>query len=127
MSYAFGDPVDVLRRELAEGTATHAGHATIGGRRVERIRLRLNGLDCKAVVRYLFVDPRTSEPVEYRVTIFLPNRVPLVRRFLTYVRLPATGANVRRTDIRAAHPTAKVYPPPSTRPAIPACAGPSGA
>ena len=125
-AYAFGDPVDVLRRELAEGTATAMGRATIHGRSVDRIHLRLVGVDCKPVVHYLFVDPETYEPVEYRVTVFIPNRVRLVRRFLTYARLPATTANLRRTDIRAAHPTAKVYPPLTTRPSGPACAGPAG-
>jgi hypothetical protein len=127
-AYALEDPVAALRKQLAEGTAAADGEATIGGRRVKRIRLQLVGLDCKPVVHYLFVDPKTYRPVEYRVIVFgskgsgpAPNatvtstRMKLVRRFLTYERLTATPANVRLTDIRAAHPTAKVYRPPPFR------------
>jgi hypothetical protein len=133
---AVSDDVAVLRKHLAEGTATAAGDTKIGGRAVKRIRLQLGGADCKPTVHYLFVDPRTYEPVEYRLIVFAarrsspaPNaaasyrRVPLVRRFLTYDRLPATPANLRLTDIRAAHPTAKVYPPPPFKVGGPSCAG----
>src|SRR5438067_8289574 len=70
---------------------------------------------------YLFVDPKTSYPLEYRVTDFGSRagtkppttyyRIPAVRRFRTFERLPATPANLRPTSIEATHPTAKVYPP----------------
>lgn len=136
-AYVLGDPVAELRKQLAEGSATADGEATIGVRKVKRIRLELVGVDCKPVVDYLFVDPETYQPVEYRVIVFnskpngpAPNatvsytRLGLVRRFLTYERLPATPANLRLTDIRAAHPTAKVYPPPPYRVGPPGCAGP---
>jgi hypothetical protein len=130
------DDVAVLRKELAEGTATAAGRELINGRMLRKIRLRLRGADCKPTIHLLLVDPTTYEPVEYRLIVFAPRgsrpapdarasyrRVPLVRRFLAFERLPATAANLRLTDIRAAHPTAKVYPPPSFRVGGPSCPG----
>ena len=51
-------------------------------------------------------------------------RIPAVRRFRTFERLPATAASLRLTSIEAMHPTAKVYPPVTTRPALPPCASP---
>jgi hypothetical protein len=132
--YSFGDDVRVLRRQLARGAATADGETTIGDRRVVRIRLRSVGPDCKPVVDYLFVDPRTYSPIEYRVTDFGSRagtkppttyyRIPAVRRFRIFERLPATSANLRLTSIEAMHPTAKVYPPVTTRPALPPCASP---
>jgi hypothetical protein len=132
MSYSIGDDVAVLRRELAKGMAIADGEATIDGQRVARIRLDSTGLDCKPVVDYLFVDPKTFYPVEYRVTVFASRgsttphvtyaRAPLVRRFRTFERLPATPANRRLTSITALHPTAKVYATPTTRPPVPPCA-----
>jgi hypothetical protein len=122
MYYLFGDPVTTLRRDLARGKATVDGHATIGGRTTTRIRLPLIGVDCKPVVNYLFVDPKTFRPIEYRVTVFLPNRASLTRRFLAYQLLPATAANLRLTNLEAVHPSAKVYPRTPYRPAGPACA-----
>jgi len=132
--YSFGDDVRVLRRQLARGVATAAGETTIGGRQVLRIRLKSVGLDCKPVVDYLFVDPKTYYPVEYRVTDFGSRggtkpptnyyRIPAVRRFQTFERLPATAANLRLTSIEAMHPTAKVYPPVTTKPPVPPCASP---
>jgi hypothetical protein len=133
-SYSFADDVRVLKRQLARGAATFDGETTIDGRRVLRIRLKSVGPDCKPVVDYLFVDPKTYDPVEYRVTDFgsragtKPSttyyRIPAVRRFRTFERLPATSANLRLTSIEAMHPTAKVYPPVTTRPALPPCASP---
>jgi hypothetical protein len=132
MSYSIGDDVAVLRKELAKGMATADGETTIDGQRVARIRLHSIGLDCKPVVDYLFVDPKTFYPVEYRVTVFASRgsttphvtyaRAPLVRRFRTFERLPATPANRRLTSITALHPTAKVYATPTTRPPVPPCA-----
>jgi hypothetical protein len=129
--YSFGDDVRVLRRQLARGAATVDGETTVAGRHVVRIRLKSVGADCKPVVDYLFVDPRTYQPVEYRVTDFGSRagttppttyyRIPVVRRFRTFERLPATSANLRLTSIEAMHPTAKVYPPPTTRPERPRC------
>jgi hypothetical protein len=127
MFYAFGDPVAALRTELRRGHASAAGEATVAGRKVARIRLGLVGVDCKPVVDYLFVDAKTYRPVEFRVIVFLPNRAQLVRRFSTYEQLPATAASLRLTDIRAVHPTAKVYPPsPYSGGGPPACASPPG-
>jgi hypothetical protein len=132
--YSFGDDVRVLRRQLARGEATADGETTIGHRRVLRIRLKSVGPDCKPVVDYLFVDPKTYDPVEYRVTDFGSRagtkppttyyRIPAVRRFQTFERLPATPANLRLTSIEAMHPTAKVYPPVTTRPPLPPCSSP---
>jgi hypothetical protein len=132
--YSYGDDVRVLRKELARGAATADGETTIDGRKVVRIRLKSVGPDCKPVVDYLFVDPKTYYPVEYRVIDFgsrsgtKPHttyyRIPAVRRFQTFERLPATPANLRLTSIEAMHPSAKVYPPVSTRPALPPCASP---
>jgi hypothetical protein len=132
--YSFGDDVRVLRRQLARGAATVDGETTIAGRRVVRLRLKSVGLDCKPVVDYLFVDPKTYDPVEYRVTDFGSRagtkppttyyRIPAVRRFRTFERLPATSANLRLTSIEAMHPTAKVYPPVATTPPLPPCASP---
>jgi hypothetical protein len=132
--YSFGDDVRVLRRQLARGAATADGETTIGGRRVLRIRLRSVGPDCKPVADYLFVDPKTYDPVEYRVTDFGSRagtkppttyyRIPAIRRFRTFERLPATSANLRLSSIEAMHPTAKVYPPVTTRPPLPPCASP---
>jgi hypothetical protein len=129
--YSFGDDVQVLRAQLARGAATADGETTIRDRRVVRIRLRSVGPDCKPVIDYLFVDPKTYEPVEYRVTDFGSRagtrprttyyRIPAIRRFRTFERLPATSANLRLTSIEAMHPTAKVYPPPTTRPVRPRC------
>jgi hypothetical protein len=132
--YSFGDDVRVLRRQLARGAATADGETTIGGRRVLRIRLKSVGPDGKPVVDYLFVDPSTYDPVEYRVVDFGSRsgtkppttyyRIPAVRRFRTFERLPATPANLRLTSIEAMHPTAKVYPPLTTSPPLPPCASP---
>jgi hypothetical protein len=122
MYYAFGDPVATLRRQLAEGKATVDGHATVNGHRATRIRLRLTGADCKPVTDYLYVDPTTYRPLEYRVVIFLPNRATLVRRFETYDHLSATPPNLRMTSLEASHPTAKVYPPTPYRSGAPSCA-----
>jgi hypothetical protein len=129
--YSFGDDVQVLRAQLARGAATADGETTIAGRQVVRIRLKSVGPDCKPVIDYLFVDPETYDPVEYRVTDFGSRagtkppttyyRIPVVRRFRTFERLPATSANLRLTSIEAMHPTAKVYPPPSTRTVRPRC------
>jgi hypothetical protein len=134
MFYSFGDDVQVLRRQLARGAATADGQTTIGGRQMLRIRLKSVGPDCKPVVDYLFVDPKTYDPVEYRVTDFGSRagtkppttyyRIPAVRRFRVFERLAATPANLRLTSIEAMHPTAKVYPSPTTRPALPPCASP---
>jgi hypothetical protein len=134
MFYSFGDDVQVLRRQLARGAATADGQTTIARRQVLRIRLKSVGLDCKPVVDYLFVDPRTYQPVEYRVTDFGSRagtkppttyyRIPAVRRFSVFERLAATPANLRLTSIEAMHPTAKVYPLPTTKPALPRCASP---
>jgi hypothetical protein len=132
--YSFGDDVRVLRRQLARGSAIFAGETKVGDRQVVRIRLKSVGPDCKPVVDYLFVDPRTYDPVEYRVTDFESRagtkppttyyRIPAVRRFRTFERLPATSANLRLTSIEAMHPDAKVYPPVATTPPLPSCASP---
>jgi hypothetical protein len=124
MYYLFGDPVDTLRRELAQGRATADGRATIQGQTTTRIRLALTGADCKPVTDYLFVSPRTFRPIEYRVIVFLPNRATLTRRYGTYELLPATAANLRQTNIEAVHPSAKVYPRTPYRGGGPPCASP---
>ncbi len=122
MHYLFADPVAALRRDLADGDATVDGRAEIGGQTATRIRLPLVGADCKPVTDYLFVDPNTFRPIEYRVVVFLPKRANLTRSFSTYQLLPATADNLRLTDLKAVHPSAKVYPPTPYRPAAPACA-----
>jgi hypothetical protein len=128
MFYIFGDPVAYIRNQLRTGRATADGETIIDARAVKRIRLRVaepvERNECKTVTDDLFIDASSYQPVEFRATIFLPQRVLLVRRFLSYQRLPTTTVNLRLTDIRAAHPTAKVYPASPYRPGVPACASP---
>jgi hypothetical protein len=64
-----------------------------------------------------------ADEVEFRSPFVVTRRVDPQGRLPPLRTLPATAANLRLTDIRAAHPTAKVYPPPSFALAAPLVQG----
>jgi hypothetical protein len=128
------DPASFVRSALASGRARNAGKTSIAGRQVIRIVLDAHGLSPAADY---FVDAQTYEPVRISVRAVAPNASPLsvpladaielpygyfprmakpelhflylfVYDFKSYTYLPSTAANLKLTDIRAAHPGAKI-------------------
>jgi hypothetical protein len=106
------DPVTALRKAINAGSAHDEGKTRLDARTVERIRVE-RGASCgfPGCPQYWYVDPKTFFPVatkgghgriELRGTVAVRSDV----RFLTYVYLPRTAANLALTDIRAQHPDA---------------------
>ena len=109
------DPVEVLRAAIAEGRAKLAGASNLGGRRVEKISIRLPGqlpADAPPLPSgrrrsrgrseaEAYVEPQSLRPVEI---VFGGQTY----RFLDYEYLPATGANLALTDVRERHRRAVV-------------------
>jgi len=113
------DPVAIVRRALAAGTARVAGTAVVDGRQTTRIELSALDRHSTRGTALYYVDPNTYGPIgidfPHLVELRRPfepvfgNGIYRVRiRFSAFEYLPATPENRKLADIRAMHPTAKV-------------------
>jgi hypothetical protein len=113
--FGFQDPVESLRKAIADGIAHHDGSTELDGRVVERIRFERTA--CQRATcpfpEVAFVDPETLAPVQidwpygWAIAPDGPElRFHVVLRFETYEVVPRTAANLALTDIRAQHPDA---------------------
>lgn len=98
------DPIAIFRQLYRRGAIKHAGTTTVDGRRLERLVQRAG-----AETRTWLVAPRTSTPVEYRLTIDRAGTPPFryTVRFLAYERLARTAKNRRLLRMRH-HPGATI-------------------
>jgi hypothetical protein len=136
VSQASLDPAAFIKKALTSGRAQLDGTTTLRGHEVLRIRVSSNPFGHPQPIALYFVDAHTYRPIRvaliattrpdpYRVGFplaalsFLPSAVsfgfshargqyPFVCDFAQYRYLAPTAANRKLTNIRAAHPHAKI-------------------